>query len=340
MPVATPSLVVLVSQVSTVQVVLLVSLVSTVLGSVIIPHHDYQADTAELGLAHYAPVQPACHTETRVEFRDWCEPYTEETCWTQSQETCVLEEFRNCTGVIETDVERVCFDVTELLCSLEEVTHYEMVEESYQMMHCFTATDRVCDTVYNIDMLTKDDYQCLTVETPNCYQEEQIINDVTCTDTIEFQCDRKMMSEYGTKEVVCLRFPKKDCYDVPRKVLVEVCEQDQYQYCEKFTNLIPYPVEDQNCHFEPKKICEIREMSSPKQAKKYSYTKECKKVDRQLCDQVEKKIIMPRCDDQERLKCTYEPVKKCEEKDEMYCEKQEVVMEEEVCDDKIATSYL
>jgi len=324
--------------------VVLVSLVSTVMASPWLPwlpHHEYQARTAELSLAQYAPGprQPVCHTETWVEFRNWCEPYSEETCWTQNQETCVSEEYRNCTGVIETEVERVCFDVTELLCSLEEATHYEVVEESYQLMHCFTAADRVCDTVYNIDTLTKDNYQCLTVETPSCYQEEQIIYDVTCTDSLEFQCDRKMMSMYGIMEVVCARFPKKDCYNVPRKVLVEVCTQDQYQYCDKFTNLVPYPVEEQNCHFEPKKICEIREMSSPKQAKKYSYTKECKKVNRQLCDQVEKKTIMPNCGDQERLKCTYEPVKKCEEKDKVYCEKQEVVMEEEVCD-KNAINYL
>jgi hypothetical protein len=81
-------------------------------------------------------------------------------------------------------------------------------------------------------------------------------------------------------------------------------------------------------------------MSSPKQAKKYSYTKECKKVDRKLCDQVEKNFIKPNCDEQERLKCTYEPVKNCEEKDEVFCDKQEVVGEEEVCDDKFATSYL
>ena len=118
-----------------------------------------------------------------------------------------------------------------------------------------------------------------------------------------------------------------------------MCEQDQYEYCDKFTNLLPYPVEDQNCHFEPKKICEIREMSSPKQAKKYSYTKECKKVARQLCDQVEKNFIKPNCDEQVRLKCTYEPVNKCEQTDKVYCQKQEVV-EEEVCEDKIATSYL
>merc|ERR1712002_1249302 len=32
-------------------------------------------------------------------------------------------------------------------------------------------------------MTTKDDYQCTNVETPNCYMEEKIINDVTCTNS-------------------------------------------------------------------------------------------------------------------------------------------------------------
>jgi len=281
-----------------------------------------------------------CHKVEKVVFKDFCEPYTEETCWTQNKETCITENYKNCTGVIQTDMDRACFDVTEMLCDLEESFHYESAEETFQVMRCFTATDRVCDTTYNIDTQTKDDYQCLTVETPNCYQEEQTINDITCTDTVEFQCGAKQLSEYGAKQVVCVRFPKKDCYQVPRKVLVEVCQQDFYDYCEKFTNTVPFPVEDQNCHFEPKKICEIQDKSKPKKAKKYSYTKDCKQVDRQICAQVEKKRIQPVCDLEQRLKCDYEPVVKCEEQTKLYCNKVEEVVVEEVCDKKFETSYL
>merc|ERR1712034_281552 len=60
----------------------------------------------------------------------------------------------------------------------------------YQVQRCFTGKDRVCDTTYKIDMTTKDDYQCTNVETPNCYMEEKIINDVTCTNSVEFNCKR------------------------------------------------------------------------------------------------------------------------------------------------------
>merc|ERR1711909_207970 len=47
------------------------------------------------------------------------------------------------------------------------------------------------------------------------------------------------------------------CYNIPRKIQVEVCKTDVHRYCEKFSNIFPFPVEEQNCHFEPKKICEL-----------------------------------------------------------------------------------
>merc|ERR1712096_487579 len=37
---------------------------------------------------------------------------------TQNKETCQPELFKNCTGVIETNIERVCFNVNELVCNL------------------------------------------------------------------------------------------------------------------------------------------------------------------------------------------------------------------------------
>merc|ERR1712034_241985 len=114
------------------------------------------------------------------------------------------------------------------------------LEETYQVQRCFTGKDRVCDTTYKIDMTTKDDYQCTNVETPNCYMEEKIIND-----------------GYGPKGVVCDRKPTQNCYNIPRKIQVEVCKTDVHRYCEKFSNIFPFPVEEQNCHFEPKKICEL-----------------------------------------------------------------------------------
>jgi len=226
---------------------------------------------------------------------------------------------------------------------LVEAIHYETLEETYQVQRCFTGKDRVCDTTYKIDMTTKDDYQCTNVETPNCYMEEKVINDVTCTNSVEFNCKRDKSTKndgYGPKGVVCDRKPTQTCYNIPRKIQVEVCKTDVHRYCEKFSNIFPFPVEEQNCHFEPKKICELEMKTRPKKAKKYSYTKDCKEQPREICDQCEKKSIQPLCDTQERLVCTYEPVETCNDVDKQYCHKVEKVVLEEECDMKFDTRYL
>jgi len=87
----------------------------------------------------------------------------------------------------------------------------------------------VYDSTFKIDTTTKNDYQCCNVETPNCYMEEQVINDVTCTITVEFNCQREMSTKndgYGQKEVVSTRTHMQNCYNIPRKIQVEVCKTD------------------------------------------------------------------------------------------------------------------
>merc|ERR1739845_138464 len=116
-----------------------------------------------------------------------------------------------------------------------------------------------------IDMTTKDDYQCTNVETPNCYMEEKVINDVTCTNSVEFNCKRDKSTKndgYGPKGVVCDRKPTQSCYNIPRKIQVEVCKTDVHRYCKKF--------------------CELEMKTRPKKAKKYSYTKDCKEQPREI----------------------------------------------------------
>ena len=134
------------------------------------PTQEYNPDIGQTNVGGYGVNKdPYCHMVEKVVFENQCEPYTERTCYTQNKESCVPRLFNNCTGVIETKVERVCFDVNELVCDLVEAVHYETLEETYQVQRCFTGKDRVCDTTYKIDMTTKDDYQCTNVETPNCY---------------------------------------------------------------------------------------------------------------------------------------------------------------------------
>jgi len=286
---------------------------------------------------------PYCHNVERIVFEDQCEPYKEKTCWTTNVETCDPIVYQNCTGFIETTVEEECFEVSELVCDMKETITYETLEETYQVQRCYNGKDRVCDTTHKIDMTTKDDYQCTNVETPNCYTEEKTINDITCTNTVEFNCKKETPPEgddaYTAPEVVCERKPKKECNEIPRKIEVEVCKTDVSRYCDTFSNVFPFTTEEQKCHFEPKKICQLDMKTRPKKAKKYSYEKDCKTEPKKLCDQVEKKTIQPKCEDQERLKCKYEPVEQCNTEDKQYCHKVEKVVVEEVCDRKFATSY-
>ena len=96
----------------------------------------------------------------------------------------------------------------------------------------------------------------------------------------------------------------------------------------------------QNCHFEPKKICELEMKTRPKKAKKYSYTKDCKEQPREICDQCEKKSIQPLCDMEQRFTCKYIPKEQCQDEYKQYCYKVEEVVMEEICDMKFDTSYL
>merc|ERR1711970_484754 len=88
---------------------------------------------------------------------------------------------KNCTSVIEESEHRECFDVTELVCKLVENIQYEMVDETYTVQRCTRVTDRVCDTVYDLDVTTRDDFQCIDLEHQYCWDEEKIVKDRTAS---------------------------------------------------------------------------------------------------------------------------------------------------------------
>jgi len=289
------------------------------------------------------PSEPKCHNVEKIEFVDQCEQFTEKTCFTQSQETCVEEIYKNCTGVILTNLERSCFKVQEIMCSLKEHVHYDSVDETYKVSKCTNVKDRVCDTIYNSKVMTKDDYQCLELETPRCHVEEKEIMEEICKYSTEFDCSKEARDDpdgYADKATVCKAKPTTHCYEVPRMLREEVCTQEMLRYCEKFSNEYPYPVERQNCHFDRRRICEVQSRKRVKKAKRYSYSQDCSPVSREVCDSSEKKLLVPTCDDVTRFKCTYEPVETCNEEDKEYCHKVEKIVIQEVCEEKLALSYL
>jgi len=289
------------------------------------------------------PAKPNCHWETVTDYVDKCEDYDEETCVTQNKEHCDKNPVKTCTSVVKTVIDRACFNVTELVCELVESINYLTVEETFHVQRCYTAKDRVCDTVHEIETTTKDDFQCVELVTPNCHMEDKILVDKVCTKSVEFKCDpiKPVANDgYGVKKTECKRIPKEDCYDNPRTVQVEVCVNDKNRFCDKLTKDVPYPIERQNCHFERKKICQLVPKSKPKKAKSYSYMQDCKPIPREICDQCTSKKLEAECEYEERLTCKYTPEKKCETEHKKYCYKAEISKPIEVCDKKLATTYL
>ena len=99
-------------------------------------------------------------------------------------------------------------------------------------------------------------------------------------------------------------------------------------------------MEKQNCHFETRRICEIQNRKRVKKARRFSYSKDCRPVGRELCDSTEKKLLVPVCEDSKRMKCTYEPVETCNEAEKEYCHKVENIVITLVCEEKLAPSFL
>merc|ERR1719234_3021284 len=237
---------------------------------------DYRPDIGEGSPTDYGrPTKPNCHLVQQPSWEDRCEDYKEKTCWTQNKEECGAYLVNTCTPVVETTVDRRCFNVTELICELVESVHYRQVEETFPVQSCYTTKDRVCDTVHEIDTTTKDDLQCVKLETPNCHMEDKILVDKVCTDTFEFECspEKKLDNAgYGVKDTTCKKVPKHDCYDSPRTVQVEVCDQ-----CETKT-LQPACLREERvtCGYQPVTECKV-------EAKNYCYKAEVTKMV-EVCD--------------------------------------------------------
>jgi len=289
-------------------------------------HYDHGRE-----VNHYElPV--TCRLEDQISFKDVCIPYKERTCQTHFKEDCVQIPHRVCTGTISTAYERACFDVDELICSLKEDMDYESLEEEFYVQLCTVVKERVCDTTFDIAVQTHDDFQCAILDGQLCEDKEVEIKDVTCKETSEFDCQKVAPPEGYGKIMQCTPVPVKSCYETPRTVRKEECRQDNTRFCEKFSNAFPQPEQRQNCHFEPKKVCELQRRVRPKKAKRFNYSTDCKVSSRQICDQFEKRKVVPVCREDYRRQCDYSPTETCTEEAKEYCYKEEVKEQKEICD--------
>merc|ERR1712136_737619 len=104
--------------------------------------------------------------------------------------------------------------------------------------------------------------------------------------------------------------------------LMAIVMQDMVQLLEgmeKLIEMVPVPVEKQNCHDEHKKVCELEERSQPKQVKKYVYHKECRPVPKTVCDNADQKLLKLSCVPSSRKECSYHPEERCESVPKEHC---------------------
>merc|ERR1712173_337539 len=128
-------------------------------------------------------------------------------------------------------------------------------------------------------------------------------------------------SGYTVPETKCKRTHEPKCYTTPRTVTTEYCEDREEKVCEKLTERVPVPSEKQNCHDENKKVCELEQISQPKQVKKYVYTKDCRPVPKTVCDNAEQMFLQASCVPSSRKVCKYHPEEKCENVPKQHCHK-------------------
>ena len=70
------------------------------------PTQVYNPDIGQTFVGGYSVNKdPNSHMVEKLVFKNHCEPYVERTSYTQNKESCVTKPFRNCTEVIETNVE-------------------------------------------------------------------------------------------------------------------------------------------------------------------------------------------------------------------------------------------
>ncbi|XP_059085534.1 uncharacterized protein LOC131882415 [Tigriopus californicus] len=132
--------------------------------------------------------KPKCRDVYDTVQENQCEPYTERVCQTTQKETCQDVADQNCRAITTTKQIRKCFDVSENICSLKEQVKFDTIQVGFTVQKCRKVKERVCDTVYETQMTTKEDFQCLEIENPVCVNEERAIVDKTCRTTTQFDC--------------------------------------------------------------------------------------------------------------------------------------------------------
>merc|ERR1711970_1255185 len=273
--------------------------------------YDDRQHYQEISMNDYVHDEVDCHEVEKVIYKDQCIPYFEKICFVHQE--------ADCKKVYDDE----CFDVTEEKCELLESIDYHVVHEEHNVLRCSQTHEEVCDKVYELDVITEKDKQCVEVESVECYDKEFTVTDQKCISSMEFK-----YTEDGKQ---CDMITTKKCFDKPRTVTERVCKEKKREKCEKLLNEHATPDSEEKCRKVPIKQCTLEKVQRPKKAKEYDYHKECHDVKREICKKVDRKQLEAKCRELPRKVCKYEPKEECDVKKREHCFKEKVVVHEKVC---------
>ena len=278
-----------------------------------------------------------CFPRYETKYKKKCEKYEEKHCYTKHEEACDYVTFQNCALVPKETHERKCETVNEQICHLKKTYESRQVIDYVPKQKCHRSTKRLCDTVWQFDHATRDDFLCKEITKPKCVDEWKVLYDKTCKTTVRFDCNMSNMrvtsSGYGDwalnpmqqvrrykngaygnnpynpykqlENFKCRRIPFQRCYQSPRRVKIHKCEEVKEHKCQKVTNKSPRPVQRQNCHEEPYEECEVEKQHQVKMAQVPKYTEECKGVPREICDNQGTTTLEVKCVDEMKPVCQW-----------------------------------
>ena len=228
--------------------------------------------------------------------------------------------------------------------------------------YAYFIPERLCDSIYEYEHATVDDVLCKEIIKPKCVDKWKTLYDKTCKTTYTFDCNGPPLPNngygvhtlkaiqqvyrvksnsaqsggtqdsytqnaynkdpYNPREFKCRRKPNVRCYQTPRKVKVQKCEESKEQKCQKITNRNPRTVQRQTCHDEPYEECELEKQHQTKMVQVPTYVEECDSIPREICDNQGITTLELRCVEEPRPVCKWEPRQgKCRRNPRQHCYK-------------------
>jgi len=226
--------------------------------------------------------------------------------------------------------EKVCGTIYEAALSAKEKFNCIEVDRPKCVTTSVQVFDRTCRTTTVFDCHGGYGYAAPAPQTDSGYggndQGDSYSSDNSYGN--DNSGDYSSGGSYATPKPYCKRKTETKCYKTPRTVTEQKCTSSPQKVCEKLQENVPTVHPRQTCHTEERRVCELVKSTQPKQVrqspilqidifhylqvKKFVYSKQCRDVPRQICENADVKTLVPSCVPTTRKQCSYKPVEACE----------------------------